>query len=133
MFETGAEGLHSLRSPRLAVGIIVTSVAQWAINGLTAYWAVWSFGQTLPVLASFFVVAIIAIGVTIPSSPGYFGVVQYCFLLGVQPFGVDKADAFAASVYYHLSQYISSGRWSGLYFSEPQRPQTRPNQGGHRP
>jgi len=106
MLETGAEGLHSLRSPRLAVGIIATSLAQWAINGLTAYCAVLSFGQTLPLLASFFVIFVIAIGVTVPSTPGFFGVIQLCFWFGVQPFGVDKADAFAASVYYHLSQYI---------------------------
>ncbi len=115
MLETGAEGLHSLRSPRLAVGVLVTSVAQWAINGLTAYCAVLSFGQTLPLLASFFVVAVIAIGVTVPSTPGFFGVVQWFFWIGVQPFGVDKADAFAASVYYHLSQYIPV-TLVGLYF-----------------
>ena len=74
-----------------------------------------SFGQTLSVLASFFVMCIIAIGVTVPSTPGFFGVVQYCFWLGVQPFGVDQADAFAASVYYHLSQYIPV-TLVGLYY-----------------
>lgn len=115
ILEAGAAGLHSLRSPRLVIGITVTSVAQWAINGLTAYCAVLSFGQSLPLLASFFVIFIIAIGVTVPSTPGFFGVVQYCFWLGVRPFGVDQADAFAASVYYHLSQYIPV-TLVGLYF-----------------
>jgi uncharacterized protein (TIRG00374 family) len=115
MLESGAEGLHSLRSPRLALGIVVTSLGQWAINGLTAYVALRSFGQSVPVLASFFVVAVVAFGVTVPSTPGFFGVVQACFVLGVAPFGIEKADAFAASVYYHLSQYIPV-TLVGLYF-----------------
>ncbi len=47
-----------------------------------------------------------ALGVAIPSTPGFFGVVQFCFWVSLRIFGVEKADAFAASVYYHLSQYI---------------------------
>ena len=49
---------------------------------------------------------VVAFGVTIPSSPGYFGVIQFCFMTSLRLFTDDQASVFAASVYYHLSQYI---------------------------
>ncbi len=42
-----------------------------------------------------------------PSSPGYFGVIQLCFLTVLKLFvPQEEAGVFAASVYYHLAQYI---------------------------
>lgn len=108
-------GLHALRSPRLMWGIIVTSFAQWVLNGATVLIALKSFGQEIPPLASFFVVGVIAFGVTVPSTPGFFGVIQLCFKLAVAPFNVSEADALAASIYYHISQYIPV-TLTGLYF-----------------
>lgn len=106
LLETGAEGLHALRSPRLAAGIVFTSLLQWFLNGVSIYIAVWSFGVTVSPLAALVVQGVIAFGVTIPSTPGFFGVIQACFTESLAPFGVSQADAFAASIYYHIVQYI---------------------------
>jgi uncharacterized membrane protein YbhN (UPF0104 family) len=59
-------------------------------------------------LVSCIVLGVVAFGVTVPSSPGYFGVIQLCFLTVLKLFvpANQLADVFAASVYYHLSQYI---------------------------
>ncbi len=108
MMEAGAEGLASLKSPRTLVGILLTSLAQWALNGVLVYLSIWSFDIPLesPVLVSCIVLGVVAFGVTIPSSPGYFGVIQYCFMMVLELFIDDQPRVFAASVYYHLSQYI---------------------------
>ena len=79
------------------------------------YVSLWSFGLHLPTLASFLIVGVTALGVTIPSAPGYFGVVQLCFWVSLQPFGVEKADAFALSIFFHLSQYLPV-TLLGLYY-----------------
>jgi uncharacterized protein (TIRG00374 family) len=115
MLEAGADGLASLKSPRLLVGIMLTSWAQWALNGVLVYLSLWSFDLHFSPLVSCIVLGVVAFGVTVPSSPGYFGVIQLCFMSVLKLFTENEADVFAASVYYHLSQYIPV-TLIGLYF-----------------
>ena len=53
------------------------------------------------------VMGVVAFGVTVPSTPGFFGVIQVAFRVALAPFGVAATDAVAASVYYHLTQWIT--------------------------
>ncbi|MDZ4688184.1 MAG: lysylphosphatidylglycerol synthase transmembrane domain-containing protein [Planctomycetaceae bacterium] len=115
MLEAGADGLASLKNPRLIVGIMLTSWAQWALNGVLVYLSLWSFGVHVSPLVACIVLGVVAFGVTVPSSPGYFGVIQLCFMSVLKLFPVNQADVFAASVYYHMSQYIPV-TLIGLYF-----------------
>ncbi len=116
MMQAGAHGMASMKSLRLSFGIIWTSFAQWIMNGLSILVALWSFDIQVTPLAAFVVLGVTAFGVTVPSTPGFFGVVQLCFWISLQAFGVSKADAFAASIYYQLSQYIPV-TLIGLYYS----------------
>lgn len=106
MLESGAVGLAALKNVKLVAGIVITSFLQWGIMGGMVYVSLVSFGIYISPLASFVVVGVTAIGVTVPSSPGFFGVIQACFRVSLVLFGVDEADAVAASVYYHLAYYI---------------------------
>lgn len=115
MLESGAGGLASLRNAKLTFWILITSALQWFLMGVMVHVALWSFGLHLPLHASLIVMGVTAFGVAIPSTPGFFGVVQFCFWISLRIFGVEKADAFAASVYYHLSQYIPI-TLVGLYY-----------------
>lgn len=116
MMRSGAEGMASMKSGRLMFGILWTSYAQWLVNGLSILVALWSFQINVSPLAAFVVLGVTAFGVTVPATPGFFGIVQFCFAFSLQAFGVPKADAFAASIYYQLSQYIPV-TLTGLYFS----------------
>jgi uncharacterized protein (TIRG00374 family) len=118
ILEAGAEGLASLRSIRLLIGILVTSYLQWALNGLIIYMALWAFGIKVSPLVAAFVLGVVAIGVTVPSTPGYFGVIQLCFVLVLKLF-VDESQTeavFAASVYYHMAQWIPVTATGMMYF-----------------
>ncbi|NOX56934.1 MAG: flippase-like domain-containing protein [Planctomycetes bacterium] len=119
MVAMGAQGVSSLKSPRLLVRLTLTSILHWSFNVACVYCALFSFGLTdqveHPVLASCVVLGTTAFGVTVPSTPGFFGVVQVCFWLSLRIFGVSKADAFAASVYYHMAMYVPV-TITGLYF-----------------
>lgn len=105
MLEAGALGMAALRSGRLAFGIAVTSIAQWLLNVAMVDVALAAFDieQTFAVAA--IVMGVVAFGVTIPSTPGFFGVIQVAFRISLVPFGVPATDAVAASVYYHLTQW----------------------------
>jgi hypothetical protein len=116
MLEAGAAGLNAIRSVKLLSGIVVTSFLQWFLNGCTVYVALWSFGvRDLSPAASFITMGAVAVAVIIPSTPGFIGVVQIGFTASLKLFGVEQADAFGASVYYHISQYIPV-TLVGLYY-----------------
>ncbi len=106
IMETGADGLRSLHNPRLVLGIMFSSIAQWALNCLMIHLALWSFGLRESLLVSCIVMGVTAFGVTVPSSPGYFGVIQLCFMTVLKLFTQDEAAVFGASIFYHLGQYI---------------------------
>lgn len=118
MLESGAVGLASLRSIRLLIGILLTSYLQWALNGFMILMALWAFGIHISPAVAAIVLGVVAIGVTIPSTPGYFGVIQLCFVVVLKLFvdGSLKEAVFAASVYYHMAQWVPVTAVGMLYF-----------------
>lgn len=104
LLHVGADGLASLRSVSMLVGIVTTSFLQWLLNAALIHLSLMAFGiPTSPALSAI-VMGVTAFGVTVPSSPGYFGVIQLCFLLVL--FDQDRETVFAASIYYHMMQWI---------------------------
>lgn len=116
MLEAGAAGLHAIRNVKLLSGIVITSFLQWFFNGCMVYVSLWSFGvRDLSPAASFITMGAVAVAVIIPSTPGFVGVVQLGFTASLKLFGVEHADAFGASVYYHIAQYVPV-TLVGLYY-----------------
>lgn len=118
MLESGAAGLASLRDVSLLAGILFTSYAQWFLNGFIIYLSLWAFDIDVSPLVALIVLGVVAIGVTIPSTPGYFGVVQLCFVLVLKLF-VDPNQmeaVFAASIYYHMAQWLPVTGVGMMYF-----------------
>ena len=113
--EAGVLGLASMQSGGLVFWIVVTSILQWILMAGMVYVSLWSFGIHLTPLASVVIIGVSALGVSIPSAPGFFGIIQLSFWVILQGFGVDKGDAFASSIYYHLSNYIPV-TLVGLYY-----------------
>lgn len=120
LMEDGAAGLASLKSGWLVAGISLNSVAQWAINGLMMHIALGSFDIHVSPFASCLLLGVTAFAVTIPASPGYFGVVQAAFVLVINERTVGVANepaVFAASIYYHMSQYVLTTSLGLFYFN----------------
>ncbi len=104
--EIGVQGLHALKRPGLLIGIIVTSIAQWGLMGLSAYCAMIAVGTEVQLSAAFVVLAATTFAVTLPAAPGFLGSVQAAFTLALGPYGVSTATAFAASAYFHVPTYL---------------------------
>ncbi len=113
--ELGAAGLQSVRNIRMIPAIVVTSLLQWAAMGVCIYLGMMGTGLEVPLSAGFVVLALTVMGVTLPSSPGFFGTIQLCFTLGLMPYGITASEAFAASIFFHLTIYVA-GWMAGLYF-----------------
>ena len=107
--ELGAAGMASLRRPRLLLGIVLTSLAQWGINGGLIVVALETFGVSCSAATASLVLAAVAFGVTLPSTPGYFGTLQLAFVLamsGLPDFESQRDAIVAASIYYHAAQWL---------------------------
>ncbi len=115
MLEQGAHGLASLKDSRLWAGLVFTSFLQWSLNVLVIHLSLWSFGIHVSPLVSCIVMGVTAFGVTVPASPGYFGVIQVCFLAVLQFFTKDTVAIGAASLFYQMAQWIPVTA-TGLYF-----------------
>lgn len=106
ILHVGADGLAALKSASLLAGILLTSLLQWLLNATLIHLSLVAFGIPTSPAVSAIVMGVTAFGVTIPSSPGYFGVIQLCFLLVLKLFVSDQETVFAASIYYHMMQWI---------------------------
>jgi uncharacterized protein (TIRG00374 family) len=115
LLEAAAHGMNALHSPALLGGIVATSLLQWAVNGWLMYLALASFGVTVSIWVVCILLGVVAFGVTVPSSPGYFGVMQLFFMSVLKLFTPNQESVFAASVFYQLAQYIPV-TLIGLYF-----------------
>jgi hypothetical protein len=79
------------------------------------YFAIVAFDIRVPPYAAILVLALIVAGVSLPTSPGFVGTIQFCFVLGLKQFGIDANSAFAASVFYHSITFVAVTA-TGLYF-----------------
>jgi len=107
MLESGALGMAALRSGRLAFWITVTSIAQWILQVIMIQLSFFAFDIDQPMSVGAIVMGVVAFGVTLPSTPGFFGVIQAAFRYSLEPFGVAPTDAVASSVYYQIVSWIA--------------------------
>jgi len=106
MLRSGVDGMQVLRRPRLAAGVVVTSLLQWLVMALMAWVSLWAFGQQEQWAASFVVVGVIAVAILAPAPPGYVGFIQALFVAVLGLYGVREPVALAASVFFHVGQFV---------------------------
>jgi len=105
--EKSAHGLHSLRDTRLLLINALLSIAEWIMMCATVYFSLIAFNISLPFSASLVVNGVTAFGVAIPSSPGFFGVIEAIFSKTLALFNVSQIYAVSSAIYYHLISYIA--------------------------
>ena len=103
---TMTEGLRGLRAPRHVLPIVLTSVGVWLLFALSVWTALHAAHLDLPLLAAFTVLAFLGLGVSLPSSPGFLGIVQAATVLALALFAVPRTDALSFSLLLHASQFF---------------------------
>lgn len=101
------EGLAPLRSGRRALALLFWSVLIWACV-VAYYWACMrAFMPRPPLLAAPFLVAVVGLGMAIPSSPGAVGVFHAVARYGLTvPFEVPVDQAVTVAFGVHAFQYV---------------------------
>ena len=101
------EGLSILRAPRDFGLVLAWSFAVWLINGLAFYTGFLAFGMDgLPFSSALLLQGVVAIGVAIPSSPGFFGLFEYASRAGLGLYGVAATSAVSFAVGIHLGWFV---------------------------
>ncbi len=114
VFDTMSDGLQGMRRPRQLLPTALWSVAIWALIVLSVWAGFRAASLELPMAAALCVIAFIGLGVSLPSSPGFIGVIQAATVLALSFFDVGKADALGYSLLLHASQFVPVTLWGLL-------------------
>jgi uncharacterized protein (TIRG00374 family) len=106
LLDTMTEGLRGLRAARHVVPITACSVAVWVSFALSVWTALHAAHLDLPLVAAWTVLAFLGLGVSLPSSPGFVGVVQAATVLALALFAVPRTEALSFSLLIHASQFF---------------------------
>jgi len=102
-----ATGLKSVQSPHLYFPVLLCSLVTWLLMALCIYLSIVAFSITISPLHAFIILGLSVAGLMLPTSPGFFGTIEYCFVLGLTTANVDPNIAVSAAIYYHVPIWIT--------------------------
>jgi uncharacterized protein (TIRG00374 family) len=110
-------GFLVLKDKRNLIIFVIWSVAYWTANGMSLWLLAHGFGLDLSIIGAFATMGVVAVGISLPNSPGLVGQYQYFTLIALAlylDFGNAEieASAFVFAVALHGIQviwYISVG------------------------
>ena len=111
-----ASGLSVLRSPRRFLTVLLWTFAHWIVNALAWWIGCKAVGVAVPFSAMFVLQGLIAIGVAVPSAPGFFGVFEALGREGLGLYGVDPTLAVTWAIGYHLLSFVPITLIGAYYF-----------------
>jgi uncharacterized protein (TIRG00374 family) len=101
-------GLHVLRNPRLLGVSVAWALFQWAFLAGSFVLAFRAFGIDEPgYVGALFLQSCIALAVSIPSGPGFFGPFEAASVWGLGLWGVDKSRAASFAIGFHLGGWFT--------------------------
>ncbi|MBI5305405.1 MAG: flippase-like domain-containing protein [Chloroflexi bacterium] len=103
-------GLHSLKSSRDVLVIVLLSIAIWTLEAATYFFMLIAFGA-LPTygrraVAGVMTMAMINFGVMIPAAPGGVGPYEAAGIFALASFGVDETTAAGVALATHAIQFV---------------------------
>lgn len=101
-----AKGLHTLKSPKATLQVIGLSILIWSAEVGVYFIAQRAFGLSIPPLGLVLTMAVLTLGLTAPSAPGFVGVYEYTLIKTVGLYGVGEPLAPAFAIAMHLIHYV---------------------------
>jgi uncharacterized protein (TIRG00374 family) len=108
-------GLTAIRAPGRAATILGWTMILWLVNGASFALAFQAFGLDVPAGAALVTLGVVALGVAIPSSPGFVGVLEAAVVAALALYGVSQTVSFSVAVAYHVGGFVPItvlGLWS---------------------
>jgi len=99
------EGLNVLRRRKEILSVSFLSILVWTFDGTTFYLGAKALNLSISYPQAYLTMAVIALGLMIPSSPAFVGVYEYFCVTALALFAVDKSRALSYAVLIHLLQF----------------------------
>ncbi len=109
------EGLSVLRSRRDNTWALFFSFLAWIGESAAYYFVLRAFGLQLPPYAAVMLMAVVNLGIMVPSSPGYIGPFEFFGVGTLILFGVDKSLSLPAVLVIHSLVWLPITLW-GFYY-----------------
>ncbi|MFL5402924.1 MAG: lysylphosphatidylglycerol synthase transmembrane domain-containing protein [Gemmatimonadales bacterium] len=109
------QGLLVLRTPRRLAAVILWSVVLWLVNALGFYIAFAAFDIPVSYLGALLLQGLLILGISLPSTPGFFGPFEAVIVAVLALYGVPNDVAFSYAIAFHVTSFIPItllGLWS---------------------
>ncbi|MDP9176947.1 MAG: flippase-like domain-containing protein [Gemmatimonadota bacterium] len=110
-------GLSVLKSPGRFLAVLWWTIAHWLMNALAFWLGFKAVGIDLGFWAALFLQMLVAIGVALPSAPGFFGVFEKFATVGLAIYGVTATAATSWAIGFHILSFIPVTVIGIYYFS----------------
>ena len=103
--ESVLDGFSILGRGRDSLRVLAWSLAIWVLTAVYVYIVMMAFRIPAPFIAAVLQVCVTALGMTVPSSPGYIGVYHYLSVLALSLFAVDRDLALSFALVLHFLSF----------------------------
>ena len=100
--EDAIEGVTVLRKGAILLKVIFLSVLTWLAMLTSLYLTLLALNIEISLAAAAIVLFLSAVGMSLPTAPGFIGTIQAAFVVGLLPFGISQEESIAASLLYNL-------------------------------
>lgn len=100
------DGLSVLRNGPRFLAVFGWAVLLWLVNALAFWIAFRAVGISASFGVALFVQGVVAIGVAVPSAPGFFGVFEVAAIIGMAVYGIPRDVAVTWAIGYHVLSFI---------------------------
>jgi glycosyltransferase 2 family protein len=109
-------GLGVLRRPALFAEVLWWTLLHWLLNAFAFWLGFLAVGIDAPFSAALFLQGLIAIGVALPSAPGFFGIFELFAKAGLTMYSVPDDLAVAWAIAFHFLSFIPITLIGAWYF-----------------
>ena len=96
------QGLSAIASPFLIFRLTINSLVQWLLLAVCIAISFVALDVDADPTAAIIILGLIVLGISLPGAPGFIGTIELCFVIGLGLFGVDKSQALAVAIFYHV-------------------------------
>jgi glycosyltransferase 2 family protein len=115
LIEGVRQGLTVLRSPTRLAGVVFWSLVLWLGNGLAFYIGFQAFDIPVSYSGALLLQGLLVLGISIPSTPGFFGPFEAVIVAVLALYGVPGSLAFSYAISFHITSFVPItllGLWS---------------------
>jgi glycosyltransferase 2 family protein len=117
VLRTFVSGLGVLRRPAQFGEVLWWTLLHWLLNAVAFWLGFLAVGIDAPFTAALFLQGLIAIGVALPSAPGFFGVFEFFAKEGLTLYGVPDDLAVAWAITFHFLSFVPITVIGAWYFA----------------